>query len=402
MKGISFNPRRENVALPVLASCGDFSVRLSDPRPTQKADILTLSPHMEGKEIEAVAISPDGSLVVSGGRDGVLVLMTLFVPSVVPRSDSSFNATTSSILRRSTTVREQSYIHDATIEEAAEEPYMEEAADIQAEMEADELDWMLSNSRTTKNISFTRMKRRSRFGEKGIDVMHATVRRKGTSAKLSRERRVKGKEVDIPTMIAHLSAATRAYGPEEASSSESEDEDETKKEVSKKHNVNVATGVADFSKQEPIVPPQKPFKQSPSMDVIGNLEDVKVVFEKNKLGDLAEENESLGSLNDIFMPRELDNTLQRNYNLDASSTFENESLMLASGHYALRPSDTFSSGFTDDSRVPDSKPLTSSPLHAEQQAFRPTLAPSIETQTDFADELGSGDEYGDNVPLSMI
>ena len=85
VKSIAFNPNSDNVAVQILASAGAYSVRLSDPRPTQKADILSLSPHTPGKEVEAVAISPDGSTLASGGRDGQLIFMSLNIPSFVPR-----------------------------------------------------------------------------------------------------------------------------------------------------------------------------------------------------------------------------------------------------------------------------------------------------------------------------
>ena len=84
VKSLAFNPSSD-AAMPLLASAGDYTLLLSDPRPTQKAELLSLSPHTLGKEVEAVDISPDGSFLVSGGRDGLLVCMNLSAPSLHPQ-----------------------------------------------------------------------------------------------------------------------------------------------------------------------------------------------------------------------------------------------------------------------------------------------------------------------------
>ena len=86
VKSISFNRQTADVQEPLLASAGDFTVRLSDPRPDQKTYIMHLSPHAAGKEVEAVDISPDGTLLASGGRDGVVVLTTLLTPTLSSQS----------------------------------------------------------------------------------------------------------------------------------------------------------------------------------------------------------------------------------------------------------------------------------------------------------------------------
>lgn len=88
VKSISFNRQTTEVQEPILASAGDFTVRLSDPRPDQKTYIMHLSPHAAGKEVEAVDISPDGTLLASGGRDGVVVLTTLLTPTLSSQSYS--------------------------------------------------------------------------------------------------------------------------------------------------------------------------------------------------------------------------------------------------------------------------------------------------------------------------
>ncbi|CAI8015298.1 Uncharacterized WD repeat-containing protein alr3466 [Geodia barretti] len=235
VKSLAFNPHTDNVAVPVLASAGGDKLCLSDHRPSHRADILSVSLHKEGKEIEAVAVSPDGSLLVSGGRDGLVVLMTLMVPSIVPRSESHYTSLTSSVLRKSRVLRDRSYIYDATVDEdippELEEEEEEEDDELMASWQ-EEIDHFPAESKKTEKVtSYNRMKRRSRFDEKATELPdYATVRKKKVmSARTARERRAKGKSFDIPTMIAHLSAAARVYGPEEPdSSSESEEEQENK------------------------------------------------------------------------------------------------------------------------------------------------------------------------------
>lgn len=277
VKSVAFNPKTDNVALPVLASAGDFTLRLSDPRPSQKADILALSPHTSGKEVEAVAATPDGSLVISGGRDGILVIMTLFVPSVMPRSESL--QSTSAILRRSRVIRERSYLYDTTREgEGLEE--LEEEDDLQAEQEAEDLDLILAGGRRTQvePTTFSRMKRRSRFAEKDAELPdHATVRRKGINAKASRARRTRGKAVDIPTMVAHLSAAIRAYGPEEPSSSESEDDGQS--QDMQAAPVNVFSKVIALERPPTLSTPKA---SRPSIDNLHHLREHSELFEQEE------------------------------------------------------------------------------------------------------------------------
>ena len=86
VKSISFNRQSTGLQEPLLASAGDFTVRLSDPHPDHKTHIMHLSPHAAGKEVEAVDISPDGTLLASGGRDGVVVLTTLLTTTLHSQS----------------------------------------------------------------------------------------------------------------------------------------------------------------------------------------------------------------------------------------------------------------------------------------------------------------------------
>lgn len=180
-----------------------------------------------------MAVSPDGSLLVSGGRDGLVVLMTLMVPSIIPRSESHYTSLTSSVLRKSRAIRDRSYIYDATADEDI--PEEEEEEEDEDELMASWLEetdhFPLDLKKTEKVTSYNRMKRRSRFEEKATELPdYATVRKKKViSARTARKRRAKGKSYDIPTMIAHLSAVARVYGPEEPDSSSDSEEDQENK-----------------------------------------------------------------------------------------------------------------------------------------------------------------------------
>lgn len=412
VKSVAFNPNTKNVAVPVVASAGGYTLRLSDPRPNQRANILTLTPHSQGKEVETVAISPDGSLLVTGGRDGLIVLMSLFVPSIMPRTESTYS--TSSVLRRSRVVRDRSYIHDVTTGEDISQ-IDEEEDDLEAELELEALDQILTEPTIKvpqRQTSFSRMKRRSRLDEKEAELPDfATMRKKGVTAKAARGKRFNVKPVDIPTMVAHLSAAARAYGPEEPSSSESEGEEdkhmEPEREIEQtQSSIDVISRVMTFSNPNtfnaPIVKPAGSRKLSVN---VGNLEERRKVFrrlEQEENGD-AVENEFLQA--SLRMPGEREaNTLGESMDFDA------QSLVHASGHYALgssENSDTGKDGLQNGF-------LTSSPIHNisggglgdhRRRGFAPSLSTAAEYEEESYfddDEVFSGEEYGEEIPLSEI
>ena len=198
VKSVAFNPQMINVSHPLLASAGDFFIHLSDPRPAHKTNILSLSPHETGKEIETVSISPDGSLIASGGRDGMVVLMTLMVPRLLPISTSF------SKKAREKKKKNRKFIKDAMLTHGSEDE--EEVLD-----EIDELEDILTKPPETQH-NVSRLKRISRINVKDVELDdHATVRRQ-CSARTSRGKRVKEKNIDIPTMVAHLSGTPRVYG----------------------------------------------------------------------------------------------------------------------------------------------------------------------------------------------
>ena len=412
VKSVAFNPQIENVALPVLASAGDFTIHLSDPRPERKADILTLSPHSLRKEIEAVTISPDGSLLVSGGRDGFIVLMTLLVPSIMPRSESILS--TSSVLRRSRVVRDRSYIYDIT--DGGVPPEIEEVEDIEAELELEALDKILTEpKRIDRQTSFTRLKRRSRVEEKGVELPPATVRRKNVSARKARERRIKEKLVDIPTMVAHLSAAIRAYGPEDPSSSESEEEEkdeEREEQEGSQSKVDVISKVIVFSHPETLSAPVQKQSALPSAG-IGKLKDRRGVFEKQ------EPNKQEEHGDDALVNQMEQEYLRSNRRLSLSQVMPQVELTLDESlnfdTYMVGTSEFFDSSLRFDDFSPrdsmeDNKEgfLTSSPLHASadhrRKGFSPTLPPQAEFDEEvYTEDNESGDDYyEDDVPLTEI
>ena len=183
------------MSVPVLASAGGYELNISDPRPGKKTDIITLSLHDIGKEVETVVISPDGSLLVTGGRDGNIILMTLMVPRVVPSFTGQGRI--KDFKERQSKTKRSSFIKDITNKGADEE---EEAVE-----ELDQLDDILSSplrQEVVQNVS--RLKRISRTATKEVELQEHSTVRKNINAKSSRKRRVTGKDIELPSMVAHL------------------------------------------------------------------------------------------------------------------------------------------------------------------------------------------------------
>ena len=223
VKSLAFNPSTD-AAVPVLASAGDFTLRLSNPRPTHETELLSLTPHTLGKEVEAVGISPDGSLIVSGGRDGVLVFLTLSIPSLRPQL--SVDSSISEKLRNSQNILERSFDHDS----------MEDLHEAVSQASMSEGDLSLAASREDILIE---------TGQRNISGSNKEIspHRKEISARASRLKRTEKKVVDLPSMIAHLSASVRASIIEEQLSS-SESEDEAVLEEREAQKISALIGVA--------------------------------------------------------------------------------------------------------------------------------------------------------------
>lgn len=423
VKGLAFNPNTENVAVPVLASAGGDKLCLSDPRPSHRADILSVSMHKQGKEVEAVAVSPDGSLLVSGGRDGLLVLMTLMVPSIVPRSDSNHMHLTSSILRKSRVVRDRSYICDVTADDDILLEF-EEEEDMMKSWTAEEdemVDHFPLEPKKTEKKTFSRMKRRSRFEEKETELPdYATVRKKtGVSAKTARGKRTKGKSYDIPQMVAHLSAAVRVYGPEEPSSSDSEGETSPRaprlEQTAPRDDpkVDILTHIKAWSNPDSIsisVPKPKP-KDLP--EGIGKAKTHKHFFEsggpvsKHHEEETDEESPEKGEQSEGFLqkyghllPAELENTLQTSYSpstisqplqpaqYDVGNSFRLEDLMAVNSEDSLLQ-------WTNS-------PVTTMENSDDRKAggeHQPQFIPTLQTQQEQEED---GEYSEDDVPMSMI
>ena len=82
IKNLAFNPSGSNF---LLASVGDSTARLWDPQEENDNEALLVIQSPSGlREIESVAISPDGSLLATGGRDNVVTLTTLGNPASRP------------------------------------------------------------------------------------------------------------------------------------------------------------------------------------------------------------------------------------------------------------------------------------------------------------------------------
>jgi hypothetical protein len=231
VKSLAFNPN-VNTAVPVLASAGDSTVLLSDPRPTQKAELLSLSPHTPGKEVEAVGISPDGSLLVSGGRDGLLALLTLSVPVL---SQQNHNDSVSSKLRNSQNFLERSFDNGST----------EDLAEAVSQASTSEGDLSVAASRENISQEAARKEESKQYQQQQQRQQPHT---QSQSARVSRQKRAQKKVVDLPTMIAHLSASVCGSVMEGSSDSEEETEDadiETQNKISSL--IGVSQKVSKFS-----------------------------------------------------------------------------------------------------------------------------------------------------------
>lgn len=340
VKSLAFNPNTDT-ALPVLASAGGCSLLLSDPRPTQKAELLSLSPHTPGKEVEAVSISPDGSLLVSGGRDGLLALLTLSVPLLNPQC---LDDSVSSKLRNSRSFLDRSF--DDSTEDLVE-----------AISQASTSEGDLSIAASRENIHEYERNKQNHFG-KTAELQH----KKEKSARVSRQKRAEKKVVDLPTMIAHLSSSVRGSVLEEQqSSSDSEEEPEEIKissligvtqKVNKFAQITKKTSVQEIQHKVP-----EPRLSLLPDNVPETIKESRKFFESREALDIAGEQGS----------EPIEDPVETEY---------------YDGYSSLLPG--------------DESDTESSPMQSGQYALKDSR------QHSFAEELGSGDEYYDDVPFSMI
>ena len=379
--------------MPILASAGDYTILLSDTRPTQKAEVLSLSPHNLGKEVEVVGISPDGSLLVSGGRDGLLVFMNLSVPSLRPtlqRQDS-----VSSKLRDSLSILDQTISTEdlastsegelsagmsqedilleiggkkqrAVIKQLSTTKTTDHASTSEGELSAgvSQEDILLEiggkklhkQRAVVKQLSTTKTNNPPPTGEK-----ESVAPKKEISARVSRQRRTEKKVVDLPTMIAHLSASVRKE--EQLSSSESEEDVASEEQESQRkiisNLIHVAQKVSQFS-QVAKKPSSQELLKAPQL---APLLPENVIEEKRKVFEGAMDTD--GHVEDAYEDYDGYSSLLP-YEYDSDTSLE------GSGHYDLGSGD-----------------------------YREDITALI-TSREHSFEVGSGEEYGDDVPFSMI
>lgn len=351
VKSLAFNPS-SNAAMPILASAGDYTLLLSDPRPTQKAEILTLSPHILGKEVEVVAISPDGSLLISGGRDGLLVFTTLTVPSLQPQLlDNSVSAK----LRDSIAFLDQSIDTNSQDDQA-------EAISQASTSEGD-----LSVAASRENILLDgALRDRPRVSQTDDGTP-----KKEHSARVSRQRRTEKKVVDLPTMIAHLSASMRSSMVEEQPSSSDSEEDTVTEEQEPQRKisnlVHVAQKVDEFSQISRKTSVQEMLHKPPEPRLSllpGSIPET--IKEKRKFFESMEDTDGQG---------------------------ESEGTEYYDGYSSLLP------GEPEDSEESGGYLMESGGFRARPRA-REDITALISSREHSFNE--SGDEYDDDVPFSMI
>ncbi len=361
VKSLAFNPNTDN-SIPVLASAGDYTVLLSDPRPTQKAELLSLSPHTAGKEVEAVSISPDGSLLVSGGRDGLLALLTLSIPSL---QTQNHNDSVSTHLRNSRTILEQSFDKDST----------EDLVEAVSQASTSEGDLSVAASRENVSQGSYESLKREHFKQQNHLAMttEKEQHRKAQSARVSRQKRAEKKVVDLPSMIAHLSASVRGSVLET------------------QHNSSSSSGGSSDSEEE---------EETDAQEVISNL--IGITQKVNKFSQIASAQESERKVPGprlSLLPEDVPETIKENRRFFESR----EALEGIDGHGEYRndsPAETeYYDGYSsllpgEDSDDEDD----SSPMQSGHYTLG-SLTGHSSRQHSYAEELGSTDE---DVPFSMI
>ena len=358
--------------------------------------------------MEAVSISPDGSALASGGRDGQLILMSLNVPSVIPRAQT---ITTSATVRHSCEILEQSRMRSTS-----------DSPDTPSDGSTTELENLRMVPETEEVAKDSR--RRSQHMERKPDIAAVVTLRR------THDKRLKDKVVDIPTMIAHLSARASMIIEDPSSSSsesnsESDDDSADSEDFESQFLVSVSERANQFMKQEKTIqdatnvhapPPPQKLSLLPN-EAVGRLKENRSVFEKREMEkerktSLFEDNtmDSVVLLMKNFLdenkPTATDQSdkVERDYlhhagegealsqedsdSLDSSSASVNsapEPRHHASGHYSLSP------------ECPNSEERTISEGRQSATSMADDKRQSLKRGSS-----ASGNEYGDEVPLSMI
>ena len=370
VKSVTFNYNTYNVAIPVLASAGDYSLKVWDPRPTGHGHpLVTLSLHQPGKEVEAVAISPDGSLVATGARDGVVVLMTLFVPTILPRTDSEVK-------------RE---LHKKTFRNSfrlSRQESFSKSGKVEPEISDFALDQMIAEPKLPQNTHLkrihSRLKRRTRTTEKDLEIdQEATVTEKEkVNLRKSRKNRAKVKSIDLPDMIMHLAAKVTAYKPEVFSDSDSGDDQVKDKIPQQKKTRNNAQGkVAAALKTFQSQTDKKEAAKGNSREI--DNESIHQESGSHSMHDLDSSSSNIGTLSPSSHQL-LSDIDSANENSDAAF----------SPPSSMKDTSTLSSQFDKDNML--------------QDGVLPE-APAGQNDTSYSTEGKADDEYDDDdIPYSMI
>lgn len=285
VKSLDFDPNTK-AAVPILASAGDYTLLLSDPRPTQKAELLSLSPHAPGKEVEAVSISPDGSLLVSGGRDGALAIMTLTVPLV---QQDTHDDSVSSKLRRSQSYLEHSFDNDSA-EELGDATSLTSTSEGDVRRENANVLPQQEKAESPRNV-------RNSAGKQKSKPRVAEKQQKSTgkvhSARISRQKRAEKKVVDLPSMIAHLSASVVQQSStleEHQSSSDNSDAEPEANAEQIKSLIGVTQKVSKFSQITKKTSVQEMHHKAPAprLSLLGSEDIPETIKESRKFFEMKE------------------------------------------------------------------------------------------------------------------
>ena len=258
-----------SASVPVLASAGGNKVVLADPRPNYGTQLLSIHPKGGESAVDAVEISPEGSILASGERSGHLVLNSLDMPVV------KFSVKKDSI---SDQLRKSGVILDEVDGYGSTESLVESlpSSDIMLASSTTEDLVSLQTNTSDDLVHIQNIPHLFSEGPSGAaseiyfyddhnEIKPASSRPKARTnpkkahqlqnARESRKKRAEKKLVDLPTMIAHLSTSARGSVIRElSSSSESSDED-----VPESYNgpklplsslINVTHKVSTFSNSE--------------------------------------------------------------------------------------------------------------------------------------------------------
>ena len=370
--------------------------------------------------MEAVSISPDGSTLASGGRDGQLVFMSLNVPTVIPRPETG-KTTTSATVRHSREILEQSRMRSTSDPDPLNTPSEGSTTEL-----ASENFRMVNVPEAASEKMAKDGKRRSRhIAERRPPDIAAVV-----ALRRNHDKRLKDKVVDIPTMIAHLSARASMIIEDpssSSSSSESDDESADSEDNESQFLVNVSERANQFMKQEKtvigtaseiVLPPPQRLSLLPN-EAVGRLKENRNVFQKR-------ETEKERKPSKLFEDNTMDsvvllmkNFLDENKPAVTAASVESDKVERGYLHHAgvgeAEDSDSsLDSNSASINSAPDSHHHASghyslSPEHpnSEERTTSEGRQSSTSTADDKRQSLkrgssASGNEYGDEVPLSVI